>query len=377
MAIASAKIGVSMVDVADCHTTLYYLLKPPAAPALPFASEVDYNSLHQSLATGPQKFADVRSDYSAKILKNIAPAYSNNKYWRKSTGIDDLANFWMSAWSSLLPLECKLAEQIEIEPAQFNLKISPRPAVLLYPFGWSTKVSIRLAGEHSLETLSKFVSYLATTKCIRATANGTKSTLMSLPEYFSRVASGVREDAFGKNQTGDKSADDLIYVTTVMQKSGFSPTSNPDEDEKNVMLRIVSPDGTLPGGPLGNYLYQRNTDEPRDFVMFRKNGRFIWTEDLLDTADRQNRTRLECRHHNALHAMVHAQHLCRLINRALANPFTAKTGLPAIMYPLIFEAANQLLDPHYENASLKALLQGEEAQAAIEKVNALNSIKSS
>ena len=129
----------------------------------------------------------------------------------------------------------------------------------------------------------------------------------------------------------------------------------------------------LPSGPLVNYIYQRNAQEPRDFVIFRKNGRFIWTEDLLDTADRQNRMRLECRHHNALHAMVHAQHLCGLIHRALANPFTAKTGLPATLYPLIFEAANQLLDPHYENASLRALLQGKEAQSAIKKVNDLTS----
>lgn len=374
MAIASAKIGVSMVGVADCHTTLYYLLKPPGAPALPFTSESDYNALHENLAMAARKFKDLRSGYTPKALKDIAPAYKNNKYWRKATGIDDLATYWMSAWNSFLPLQCSLLEKIEIESGGLNIKVRPKPAILLYPFGWSTQVNIRLTGEHSLETLSKFVAYLANKKCIRVlAANGTKSNLMSLPEYFSQVALGVRADAFGNNQTGDKSAKDLIYVTTVLQKSGVSPTSNPDEDEKNVMLRIVSPEGALPSGGLGDYLYQRNSEETRDFVLFRKNGRFIWTEDLLDTADPQNRIRLECRHHNSLHTMAHAQHLCDLINRALANPTKAKGGLPDTLLTLIFDAANQLSSPGYESASLKAFLEAEEAQSAIKKVNDLNS----
>lgn len=374
MAIASAKLGVSMVDVADCRTTLYYLLKPPAMPALPFTSENDYNQLHQDLSAGPRKIENLRPGYSAKMLKDLAPAYSNNKYWRKATGLDDLATYWMSAWSSLLPLHCHLLERIEIEAGGLNLKTSPKPMVLLYPFGWSTKVSIRLTQDHSLETLSKFLAHLANSKCIRVlAANGTKSNLFSLQEYFSRVATGVRADAFGNNQTGDKSANDLIYVTTVLQKNGFSPTSNPDEDEKNVMLRIVSPEGALPDGSLSDYLYQRSSHEPRDFVLFRKNGRFIWTEDLLDNTDPQNRIRLECRHHNSLHTMAHAQHLCNLINRVLAKPIKAKGGLSDTLFTLIFEAANQLSSPGYENASLRAFLKAEEAQSAIKKVNDLNS----
>jgi len=373
MTIASAKIGVSMVGVADCRTTLYYLLKPPAAPALPLASESDYNALHENLLVAARKLEDLRPGYAAKMLKDIAPAYKKNKYWRKATGLDDLATYWMSAWSSLLPLQCSLLERIEIESGGLNLKVRPKPEVLLYPFGWSTRVNILLTGEHSLETLSKFVAYLANSKCIRVrAANGTQSNLMSLPEYFLRVALGVRADAFGNNQTGDRSANDVIYVTTVLQKTGFSPTSNPDEDEKDVMLRIVSPEGALPSGGLDDYLYQRNSQEPRDFVLFRKNGRFIWTEDLLDTADPQNRIRLECRHRNSLHTMAHAQHLCDLINRALANPTKAK-GLPDTLLNLILEAANQLSSPGYESASLKAFLEAEEAQSAIKKVNDLNS----
>jgi hypothetical protein len=374
MAIASAKIGVSMVGVADCHTTLYYLANPPAAAALPFASESDYNALHENLGTAARKLEDLRSGYSAKMLKDITPAYKNNKYWRKATGLDDLATYWMSAWSNLLPLQCSLLEKIEIESGGLNVKVRPKPSVLLYPFGWSTQVNIRLTGEHSLETLSKFVVYLAKDKCIRVLAkDGTKSNLLSLPEYFSRVAIGVRADAFGNNQTGDKSAKDLIYVTTVLQKTGFSPTSNPDEDEKTVMLRIISPEGALPSGSLSDYLYQRNSQEPRDFVLFRKNGRFIWTEDLLDTADQQNRIRLECRHHNSLRTMAHAQHLCDLIKRVLPNPVNSKSGLSNPLLALISEAANQLSSPGYENASLIAFLKAEEAQSAIKKVNDLNS----
>lgn len=373
MAIASAKLGVSMVGVADCRTTLYYLSTPPAASALPFASEDAYNGFHANLALAVRKFADVRPGYTAKMLRDIAPAYSNNKYWKTATGLDDLTTYWASAWSSLLPLQCRLLERMEIEPGGFDVKISPRPVVLLYPFGWSTKVSIRLAGEHSLETLSKFVDYLANKKCIRVVeANGKRSNLLLLSEYFSRVATGVRADAFGNNQTGDKFAKDLIYVTTVLQKIGLSPTSNPDEDEKNVMLKIVSPVGVLPSGGLGDYVYQRDFQEPRDFVLFRKNGRFIWTEGLLDTTDLQNRIRLECRYHNSLHTMAHAQHLCDLINQTLAIPTDAKS-LPKPLLSLIYRAANQLSKPGYENASLKAFLNTEETQLAIKKVSDLNS----
>ena len=85
--------------------------------------------------------------------------------------------------------------------------------------------------------------------------------------------------------------------------------------------------------------------------------------------------KLKCRHQNPVHTMAHAQHLCSLINRALAKPITAKSGLPDTLYALIFEAANQLSSPGHKNASLIAFLKSEQAQAAIKKVSDLKSNK--
>ena len=135
---------------------------------------------------------------SPQVLKTIATAYHPNNYWFTATGLDNIANFPFNAWEFILPLECTLKERIEIDPNGFTFKISPIPRVLLYPFGWSTKLSIRVTKDHTLEQLSSFVQYVVNQPCIRIRkpAGTAPVAAMRLKDYFARIAEGVRADVF-------------------------------------------------------------------------------------------------------------------------------------------------------------------------------------
>jgi hypothetical protein len=380
MGTASATIKVTMVDLADCRTTLYYLSQSPNDPALPFATAEVYSNLHSTLWETPRKFSDLRPGYSPAILKMVSPAYRENKYWRKATGLDDLPNYWMSAWKSILPLECTLKDRIAFVGGHFNFKVSPLPRVLLYPFGWSTKLSFRLSGDHTLEDLSRFVQYAVNQKCISIqSTTGTDSDPISLSKYFSRVATGIRADAFGDNKTSDKGPQGLIIVTTVVEKYGFGPTSPPDDDhEKNLMLRIVSPEGPLPSGTWDTFVYQRNPDDSLEFLLFKDRGRFIWNENLLDKKgeswEGQHRAWLHCHHNNSILSLVHALHLHELII-AVDGELKFKKSLPEPVLQLVDAAYRQLSSPGYKNASLRAFLDGKDVQGSIKTAVDLTSKK--
>ena len=373
-----ARLTETMVDMADCRTTLYYLTTPAGPSALPLRTADAYNELHGSLASGSKSLSDLRPGYSAVIIKEVSPAYENSKYWIRATRKDDPENYWVVAWEKILPLECTLKERIDfVSDGSFNFKVSPLPRLLLYPFGWSTHLSLRLQGEHTLEDLSRFVRYLVNEDCIRIRSSGaTPADAISVAAYFKHVASGVRADAFGGNKTNDSLSQHPVLVTTVLAKSGPSPSSQTDDDdEKNLMLGIVKPGGASPTGTFGTHVYQRQPDNPLRFVVADDYGRFIWMEHLLGSKGRK-RVWLRCHHNNSVISLVHALHLHELIV-AVDGEVKFKKGLPDAVLELVDAAYRQLSSPGYKNASLRAFLDEEGVQGSIKTAVGLTTKKPS
>jgi hypothetical protein len=364
------KLIESMVEVGDCRTTLYYFLKEFDKPSMPFTDAAKYKELHEAIWQGQKKFGEVSKVTSPAVLKNIATAYHPNKYWFTATGLDAIANFPSNAWDQILPLECTLKERIEIDANGFPFKISPRPRVVLYPFGWTTKLSIRITMDHSLEQLSDFVQYLANQPCIRIKQPvGTAPIpLLRLKDFFARVAAGVRTDVFEGDKSDQGSRDTPVIVTTVIAKSGISPTSQPDPALLKLMLRVVTPEGYLPTSPFSDHVFLKDPNNKRQFVVSNNHGRFIWIEQLLKN-DEHKRMLLLCHHNNSFHSLVHAVHLAELIERAVQQKKKSNAALSASLMGLLVEAESQLSEPRFKNASQRIFLK--DTESAIKDLNAL------
>lgn len=367
---ADLKLTEAMVEVGDCRTTLYYFSKEFLKPSIGFTDAAKYNELHERVRNGLEKFSEVSGVTSPAALKKIATAYHENKYWFTATGLDDIANFPFNAWESILPLECTLKERFEIDPKGFTFKISPIPRVVLYPFGWTTKLSIRITKDHTLEQLSRFIQYLVNQPCIRSQqpAGTAAAPAMRLKDFFARVAAGVRTDVFEDDKCDRGSRDTPIIVTTVISKSGISPTSQPDEDLSELMLRMVTPEGNLPTSPFSDHVFLRDPEDTLQFVVSNNHGRFIWIEKLLKN-DGHKRSHLLCHHNNSFYSLMHAVHLADLIEDAMQRRKRSKAELPDSLMELLVEAESQLSNPRFKNASQRIFL--EHAGEIVNEFNAL------
>jgi len=367
---ADLKLTEAMVEVGDCRTTLYYFSKEFQKPSIGFTDAANYNELHQKVSAGPKKFSEVSAVTSPAALKTIATAYHANKYWFTATGLDDIDNFPFNAWETILPLECTLKERFEIDPNGFTFKISPIPRVLLYPFGWTTKLSIRITKDHSLDQLSHFVQYLVNQPCIRIKQPlGTPpAPRMRLKDFFARIAAGVRTDVFEGDKSDRGSRDTPVIVTTVIAKSGISPTSQPDANLRQLLLRLVTPGGNLPTNPFSDHVFLRDPADTLQFVVSNNHGRFIWIEKLLEN-DEHKRLHLLCHHNNSFLSLVHALHLAELIEYAAQRRKLSKAALPDSLMGLLVEAESQLSKPRFKNASQRIFL--EETGEVIKEFNAL------
>ena len=67
---------------------------------------------------------------------------------------------WL-VWPEALPLEATITRRVEVTPpAGFGAKLRLVPRVLLYPFGWSTWISLQITGEHRIDGLGALVAHL-------------------------------------------------------------------------------------------------------------------------------------------------------------------------------------------------------------------------
>src|ERR1700730_12746426 len=144
------------IEIADRHTTLHYLCdeKAPTEP-MPFGDADGYKALYAKvLEPKGARYGELSNQPEGAILDKISPVYSTAKYWRRYLrSKPDVSLVWREA----LPIVATIKRRVDIIlPAGFRAKVSPTPKVFMYRFGWSTWISIRITGEHSIRDLESF-----------------------------------------------------------------------------------------------------------------------------------------------------------------------------------------------------------------------------
>jgi hypothetical protein len=352
------KLTETQVELADCHTTLYYLgAKAPAPASLPLSTKQDYTDLYQKIA-GPQPtpYADV-SGRPGVMLAKLTSMFHKNDYWKSFFANEKVLTYPGLAWDFLAPILCSLKIRINFIPdPRFKFRVSPLPKVILYPFGWSTSLSLRLLGEHTLRDLAEFNQYLFSGKAFRLdpVLPPPAQSDFSAPQFFDYVADGVRTDVFDPLNTKDFSPNEAVVVTTVLAKHGAKAKIEAlGTDEREILLRIVKPDGPLPQDSFSSHVYDLPYEKtPPKYMVFDNYGRFIWMEERLEATDR-NYQHLLCYKNNTFNSLVHARHLYQLLSEAAQLPKLSKP-----LSRLTAAAVRGLTSPseHYENASLRAFL---------------------
>lgn len=360
----------TIIDFADSHTTLYYLgASPPQTAPLPFGTAEGYYGLYQTIAAPvPISFNSVTQGHPATLLLKLSLAYRKNKYWKLylSSGQHDI--YHERVWESIIPIETSLIPRIEfITDSRFKFKVSPLPRVMLYPFGWSSWLSLRLTEPHTLQDLSALFKYVFAEKAFRInpdpTVPNSQTSTYSLRDVFDYMAQGVRTDAFGGNKTKDFDSQEITAVTTILRKYGGSLSLGALNDTiKEQILRIVKPEGPYPKAQFSDYIFKRAPDELLEYIVMNDCKRFVWLEHLLRPQE-SNYALLRCYHNNTFHSLVHARQLLDLLvisgkQKTLSKPLSE----------LVENTINILENPNYMNASLKKFLQTYDVVGSIERI---------
>jgi hypothetical protein len=332
----------TIIDCADRHTIFAHFAETAAAsPASSLTSGESYVRLHERLLA--REVADTWG------FRRLRPAYEDNKFWHRALASRLVQTYPTMAWRRSLPLVGDFSVRAEhiAEPGQ-AFRVSPVPRVMIYPFGFSAWVSIRVLGDHTLQDLADLVQGLFAKKAFDVPAEKTRMTVVDL---FDRIASDVRRNLFGNPTISDLDTQDVAVFTTVLAKHGGSPAVGgmSAADEGNI-LRLVRPTG-LPIKGLEHHVYRMSTSDPLEYLIFDDYGRFIWLEHLLLPHER-NREHLQCYHANTFRSFMQAWHAHGLLHEALR----VKERKEEISQ-LMAAALTWLDEPNYRNASLREYVQ--------------------
>ena len=343
-------ITETFVELADRHTTLYHFKEPPNPATLAFNDPDKYSDLHRTLATRKTvPYSEFNGGKPGVILDKLSPAYQNHKYWSRYLSSKDYESYPDRAWQNLLPIRASLATKVSFAlKSKLPFSVRPLPRVLLYPFGWSACLSLRLTGAFRVSELASFLQRVVAEKAFTILDGG---PLLSLSELFNQIARGVRADAFGKTKTGDKESSEAFVVTTVMAKHGVSPAIGAlDFEEQTQMLRLVRPASTLSGRPFEEHVFQWPKAKGLKYVLFDDVGRFNWLEHLLFPEGR-NRQLLHCYHNNSFLTLLQADHFVALLDAAGKEKLLSEK-----LFDVTQTAKSYLESPTFRNASLRAFL---------------------
>jgi hypothetical protein len=350
-----AKLTETRIDIGDRHTTLHHFGAPKATPPLSLAGRDQYEELYLKVA------AAIRADYgnltngrNAQVLHKLMPASRGTKYWLRYLETDPAP--WL-VWDEALPLEATILPRVTIRlPAGFPAKVSPVPTVLLYPFGWSTCLDIRITGEHTVAQLADLLFHL-----FDAEAFDVAGAPLRLAGLFKLISGGIREDAFGGAATKTVDAQQTAVVVTVMAKNGGSPALGAlSKEDETLLKRIVRPAGVQSNHPLANMVY-RFDPSGLEYMVIDDFGRFTWMEHLLIPEDR-NHAHLGCYHHNSFIALMQAWQLM-----GLADAGGAIKAKSAPLEELLGTAVDRLSNPRFLNASLHGFLDLDLVKKAVAK----------
>jgi hypothetical protein len=344
----NTKLTETRIDVGDRHTTLNHFVG--AKSDLPFylGEPERYEDLYWKIAMLlGDSYWNLAEGRASVVLDRLRPVYSGTKYWRRYLATDPIPQL---VWREALPLEATIKPRISlISPNFFKAKASPLPRVLVYPFGWSTCISIRIIGEHTLPQLADFLNHLFEGEAFELPDSVRP---MNLRRLFTVVSSGVRDDAFAGTKTQSVDAQQIALVVTIMAKHGGSPAlgalSSEDED---ILKKIVRPEGANSHRKLGEMLHRFDPRSDVEFMVIDRFARLIWMEHLL-VPQARNRQLLNCYHNNSFTALVQAWHLMGLTDAC--NGLRQK---PKSLQTLLETALERLRNPRFLNASLKGFLE--------------------
>jgi hypothetical protein len=345
------------IDIADRHTTLCPFAaaknKKKITPRLAFGTEESYTDLYRQADQKKVAYASLNDGKAGMVLDKIFRVYGPERYWKKSLGFQSDPS---SAWAEGLPLQASIAASISISPPSgFTAKISPVPQVLLYPFGWSTWISLLIVEEHTLEGLAQLVGHLFNQQCFNIEGVSGSKRLQGLLDDISK---DIRTDVFCGTETKDSEANDKAIVTTVLAKHGGAPALGAlSQQDQKILKRMVRPAGPETLQPFEKLVFKRNE---LNYVVYDQMGRFIWLDQLLSPEGR-NHQNLECHHNNSFRALVQAWQLEGLLS--------ASAGLrlkqPAALQGLVAAARRHLEQPRFKNATLRTFLESNDVHRAL------------
>ena len=354
----------TLLEVADCNTTLHYLQAGSAADPLLLASEDDYNALYEQVGAASRKFEELAGK-PGTVINQLRGVYSRNKFWRKYLRSSDIDSYPETAWENVLPIAATLTEKVEVVlPDGFGLQVSPAFRVLIYPFGWSTWLSFRIVGDHDLAKLASLTQHLITKQAYRLESS--PHDVITLTDLFNRVNKGVREDAFGGKKAKPVNPQELLIVMTVLAKHGGSPSLGALTPDQDVALKtILRPEGPIRPEPVTTFATPLSYGSPSlDFVLHDAQSWFLWAEHLLKPEGR-NFNRLRCFHNNMFRSLQQAWVLHNFLMQAIAT----KDWSPALR-DLVERIILLLNSPGgiggYKNKSLITFLERAEFQASID-----------
>jgi hypothetical protein len=349
------------IEIADRHTTLYHLRRRrPLDKPLPLGDASGYKKLYARVVEMQRAEYGALAGRTGTVLDKIFPVYSGAKYWRRYLGCQPDESV---VWEGALPLCATIKQRVEITvPYGFDAKLSPLLQVLLYPFGWSTWISIRITGEHSIEDLVSITVHLLNEESFQL--SGAKGPLR-LSALFGLVSEGIRADAFGGRKTHDYEASEFAIVDTVLAKHGGGPALGAlGEEEQGQLMYLVRPTGGRSRRSFDQLVFRFQPKEELDYdlnyMIADKLGRFIWMEKLLKPEGR-NHQWLSCYHNNSFMALVQAWHFEGLLSSSMKEQYKSPR-----LQELMTNALDRLKQPPFENASQMAFLQLESVQRLIE-----------
>lgn len=336
----------TIIEIADRHTILDPFQSKTHTEPLQIWSAKEYVALHRLLAERSAIAWPDADSAAVAGLKSLRPGYEDHKYWHRALSSAFVSSYPEMAWQELLPILGIPACRVECPaPAKAAYRISPVMRALIYPFGWSAWLSLRVTGAHSLQDLDNLVQSFFTANTLSMTPPG---RTVSVKQAFTLVGAGIRDGVFGKAH--DVDPQDVVIVTTVLAKHGGSPPlggmSSADEAS---MLRLVRPVGPKLKSIEG-HVYRVDPDASLEYIVYDDHGRFVWLEHLLD-AVYLNHSHLRCYHNNTFRSFVHAWQLHGLLDVGLKIK-----KAPAAVAGLMSTAKRHLSAPTYRNASLHEYL---------------------
>jgi hypothetical protein len=321
---------------------------------MPFNKRERYIDLSEKIRSRPTDYKDVANEpRNNPVLGRLEAGYSANTYWSRLFHTTEVDTYQYWTWDKLVPIHAYLAERPQwIEDAHRAFKVSPIVRVLLYPFGWSTWVSLLVTRSHALHDIAELNQ-----RCLKEPVFRWRGLQVSVNRLFQEVAADIRTDVFGKDDAELADPLDVISVTTVLAKHGGSPAlGGLSKSERQELLGTVRPPGAPTKDDLDGHVYRIDPDSNTEYILHNRNRRFIWLEHLLSPVGR-NQQHLRCYHENTFRSLLHACH-CTTLLSAASKAHTRRRIANTELLLLLRSAIAVVEDPplerpgRYKNASL-------------------------